>query len=147
MKWVLDQGTSATEVTQIKNLQKSMSRSHKFDFAMISSTHVCTYIWDSLNKLVFQALAASKSSRQETAALKAENHTLTITICEKEENLSSLRDQFRDEVSNYQIANYVLLIFILLQNTQLRMSQEKVAQLESAFFEEQESKVSSRDEV
>ena len=47
---------------------------------------------------LFQAQVASKSSRQETANLKAENHTLSLTICEKEENLSLLRDQFREEV-------------------------------------------------
>ena len=47
---------------------------------------------------MFQAQLASKSSRQETASLKAENHALSLTICEKEESLSLLRDQFREEV-------------------------------------------------
>ena len=47
---------------------------------------------------LFQAQLASKSSRQETANLKAENHTLSLSVCEKEENLSLLRDQFREEV-------------------------------------------------
>ena len=54
--------------------------------------------WGDDKYALLQAQVDSKSSRQEIADLKAENHALSLTICEKEENLSLLRDQFREEV-------------------------------------------------
>lgn len=67
-----------------------------FDYSKCGSRN--DYYLGIIQCTFFQAQLASKSSRQETANLKAENHTLSLTICEKEESLSSLRDQFREEV-------------------------------------------------